>query len=42
MRIDYFLVSNSLISLVKDVKVNKIPRSKQKPSDHTPIELELA
>ena len=42
MRIDHFLVTNSLTNLVKDVKVNKTPRSKQKPSDHTPIELELA
>jgi exodeoxyribonuclease-3 len=41
MRIDHFLVSNSLISLIKDVKINKTPRGKQKPSDHTPVELEL-
>tara|TARA_B100000214_G_C23967106_1_gene628281 strand:+ start:2010 stop:2786 length:777 start_codon:yes stop_codon:yes gene_type:complete len=42
MRIDHFLVSNSLINHVKDVKINKFPRSRQKPSDHTPIEIELA
>ena len=42
MRIDHFLVSNSLINIVKDVKINKFPRSRQKPSDHTPIEVELA
>ena len=42
MRIDHFLVSSSLINIVKDVKINKFPRSRQKPSDHTPIELELA
>ena len=42
MRIDHFLVSNSLINQVKDVKINKFPRSRQKPSDHTPIEIELA
>ena len=42
MRIDHFLVSNSLINIIKDVKINKYPRGKQKPSDHTPIELELA
>ena len=42
MRIDHFLVSNSLINLVKDVKINKFPRGKEKPSDHTPIEIELA
>ena len=42
MRIDHFLVSNSLINIVKDVKINKYPRGRTKPSDHTPIEIELA
>ena len=42
MRIDHFLVSNSLINIIKDVKINKYPRGRTKPSDHTPIELELA
>ena len=42
MRIDHFLVSSSLINIVKNVKVNKFPRGRQNPSDHTPIELELA
>ena len=42
MRIDHFLVSNSLIKNIKDIKINKYPRSKNKPSDHTPIELELS
>ena len=42
MRIDHFLVSNSLLNIVKDVKINKDPRGKEKPSDHTPIEIELA
>ena len=41
MRIDHFLVSSSLINIVKDVKINKFPRGRQKPSDHTPIEIEL-
>ena len=41
MRIDHFLVSNSLINIVKNVKINKFPRGRQKPSDHTPIEIEL-
>ena len=39
MRIDHFLLSNSLIENVKTISINKIPRSKLKPSDHTPIEL---
>ena len=42
MRIDHFLISNSLINLLKGVKINKNPRGKTKPSDHTPIEIELA
>ena len=42
MRIDHFLVSNSLIKNIKDIKINKYPRGKEKPSDHTPIELELS
>ncbi len=41
MRIDHFLISTSLIKQVSSIKINKIPRSKNKPSDHTPIELEI-
>tara|TARA_B100001093_G_C26581664_1_gene907544 strand:+ start:140 stop:916 length:777 start_codon:yes stop_codon:yes gene_type:complete len=41
MRIDHFLVSNDIISDVKKININKKPRSKMKPSDHTPIELDL-
>ena len=41
MRIDHFLLSNDLIENVKSIKINKKPRSKEKPSDHTPIELEI-
>jgi exodeoxyribonuclease-3 len=41
MRIDHFLVSSSILNNIKKVKINKQPRSKIKPSDHTPIELEL-
>ena len=41
MRIDHFLVSNSLLNIIKNVKINKDPRGKEKPSDHTPIEIEL-
>tara|TARA_B100000963_G_scaffold361733_1_gene399069 strand:+ start:4733 stop:5509 length:777 start_codon:yes stop_codon:yes gene_type:complete len=39
MRIDHFLISDSLTKLVSSIKINKKPRSKNKPSDHTPIEL---
>ena len=41
MRIDHFLVSNNLLNTIKNVKIDKRPRSKIKPSDHTPIELEI-
>ena len=41
MRIDHFLVSNNLIENVKSVNINKKPRGQIKPSDHTPIEIEI-
>ena len=41
MRIDHFLVSRSLLEKIKKIKIDKKPRSKLKPSDHTPIELEI-
>ena len=39
MRIDHFLLSNSLVENFETININKKPRSKLKPSDHTPIEL---
>ena len=42
MRIDHFLVSNSMIDNVKNININKDPRGREKPSDHTPIEINLA
>ena len=41
MRIDHFLISNNLLDNIKSININKKPRSKIKPSDHTPIELEI-
>ena len=41
MRIDHFLISNSIISNIKSIKIDKKPRSQTKPSDHTPIEIEI-
>ena len=41
MRIDHFLISNNIISMIKNIKIDKKPRSKIKPSDHTPIEIEF-
>ena len=39
MRIDHFILSNNLIDNIVSININKNPRSKTKPSDHTPIEL---
>ena len=41
MRIDHFLISTNLLDNIKDMNINKKPRSKLKPSDHTPIEIEI-
>ena len=41
MRIDHFVLSNNLLENVTSININKKPRSKTKPSDHTPIELEI-
>ena len=41
MRIDHFLISNNLLSSIKNVNIDKKPRSKLKPSDHAPVELEI-
>ena len=42
MRIDHFLLSNNLLENIKSININKKPRSKTKPSDHTPIELQIS
>ena len=41
MRIDHFLISSNFTNSIKTVNINKKPRSKIKPSDHTPIECEI-
>lgn len=41
MRIDHFFVSSNLIDQIKSIKINKEPRARVKPSDHTPIELTI-
>ena len=41
MRIDHFLVANNIINIIKNIKIDMKPRSKNKPSDHTPIEMEF-
>ena len=42
MRIDHFLISNSIINNVKNINIDKKPRSKIKPSDHTPVEINIS
>jgi exodeoxyribonuclease-3 len=42
MRIDHFLVSDNLLDNVETININQKPRGKIKPSDHTPIELEIS
>ena len=41
MRIDHFLVSDNILENIKTININQQPRGKIKPSDHTPIELEI-
>jgi exodeoxyribonuclease-3 len=41
LRIDHFLISNNILSSIKNIMIDKKPRSKIKPSDHTPIEIEI-
>ena len=38
LRIDHFLISNSLLQLVKKIEIKKKVRSQTKPSDHVPLE----
>ena len=42
MMIDHFLVSDNLLDNVETININQKPRGKIKPSDHTPIELEIS
>ncbi len=41
LRIDHFIISNNILENIKSININKKPRSNIKPSDHTPIELEI-
>jgi len=41
LRIDHFLTSPEISDLIKSVKINREPRGWEKPSDHTPVILEL-
>ena len=41
MRIDHILISPSLVTLAKASYIDKAPRKLERPSDHTPVVLEL-
>lgn len=42
IRIDHFLLSPSLAAKLKSCEIDKGPRAQEKPSDHTPILVELS
>ena len=42
IRIDHFLLSPALTDRLINSAIDKAPRSMEKPSDHTPIIIELA
>lgn len=42
MRIDHILVSDALKSACASAHIDKVPRKLERPSDHTPVVLELA
>ena len=41
LRIDHILVSNALKPLVKSCVIDKTPRKNERPSDHTPVVVEI-
>ena len=41
LRIDHFLTSPEVTDLIKNVKIDREPRGWEKPSDHTPVSIEL-
>ena len=41
LRIDHFLTSSEITDLIKKVEINREPRSWEKPSDHTPISIDI-
>nr|WP_202899307.1 hypothetical protein [Kordiimonas gwangyangensis] len=41
IRIDHLLLSPQAADLLKDAQVDRLPRAKEKASDHTPVWVEL-
>jgi exodeoxyribonuclease-3 len=41
VRIDHILISEPLVSVCKSCVIDREPRKQERPSDHTPILVEL-
>jgi len=41
LRIDHFLTSSEITDIIKNVKIDRMPRGWEKASDHTPVSLEI-
>jgi exodeoxyribonuclease-3 len=41
LRIDHILISKALVPLCKSCVIDKAPRKLERPSDHTPVVVEL-
>jgi len=41
MRIDHIILSNELKNLLKKAYIDKSPRKLERPSDHTPVVIEI-
>jgi exodeoxyribonuclease-3 len=41
MRIDHILISEALVAQCKSCIIDKTPRQLERPSDHTPVVVEL-
>ena len=42
MIVGFLLAETRIIDQIRDININKDPRGREKPSDHTPIEIKLA
>ena len=41
LRIDHIMLSNQLVSSIKDVGIDHVARAMEKPSDHCPVWVEI-
>ena len=41
IRIDFILISPEIVDILIDVGIDKVPRGQEKPSDHTPVWIEI-